>query len=143
MKNNKLLMVMLIILVSITLLGGIFYVLFTQLNKEETGPTEPTIDDIIISSVDIPEITTNLADKRFIKIQLKVQTNSEEAGIELAKRDFQVKNLVIQEMSEMTQADLEGKQGKLTFQKTLKAQINELMQAGEVQQVYITSYIIQ
>lgn len=134
---------MLIILVSITLLGGIFYVLFTQLNKEGIAATEPTIDDILISSVDVAEITTNLADKRYIKIQLKVQTNSEEAALELAKRDFQVKNIVIQEMSEMTQADLEGKQGKLTFQKTLKAQINELMQEGEVQQVYITSYIIQ
>ena len=43
----------------------------------------------------------------------------------------------------MTQEDLEGKQGKILFQNALKAQLNELMQEGEVQQVYITSYIIQ
>ena len=44
----------------------------------------------------------------------------------------------------MTQEDLEGKQGKIFFpNRRLKSQLNELMQDGEVQQVYITSYIIQ
>ena len=43
----------------------------------------------------------------------------------------------------MEEEALEGKQGKVTFENTIKAQINELMQNGEVTQVYITSYIIQ
>lgn len=143
MKNNKLLTIMLIILITIALCGGIFYVLFTQLNKDSSAETEPNIDEILVSSVDVAEITTNLADKRYVKIQLKIQTDSEDAAEELTKRDFQVKNIVIQEMSEMTQEDLEGKQGKQAFQETLKTQINELMQDGKVKQVYITSYIIQ
>ncbi len=56
---------------------------------------------------------------------------------------FQVNNLVIQELSEMTEEDLEGKQGKILFEKAIKAKMNELMQEGEVQQVYITSFIVQ
>jgi flagellar protein FliL len=144
MKNNKLLMITLIILVTITLVAVIGYVLLTKLNAEpETSKDAPTIDEILVSSVDIEEITTNLADKRYVKIQLKIQTNGEEAGAELAKRDFQVKDLVIKELSEMTQEDLSGKEGKQSFQNTLKSKINELMDDGEVQQVYITSYIIQ
>ena len=142
MKSNKLLMIILIILVTITLVGGIFYIVYSQ-SKAGTENSAPTIDEILVASVDIPEITTNLADKRYVKIQFKIQTNSEEAGEELAKREFQVKNLIIQELSEMTQEDLKGKQGKLGLQQTLKSQINELMQDGEIQQVYITSYIIQ
>lgn len=43
----------------------------------------------------------------------------------------------------MTAEDLEGKTGKIDFQNTIKVQLNELMQTGEVQKVYITSYIIQ
>jgi flagellar FliL protein len=43
----------------------------------------------------------------------------------------------------MTEEDLKGKEGKTTFESSLKAQLNTLMQTGEVQQVYITSYIIQ
>lgn len=141
MKNNKLLTIMLIILVTITLVGVIAVVLVTQLNK---GPesSEPTIDDILVASVDIPELTTNLADGSFVRLQLKIQTTSEKSAEELLKRDFQVKDIVIQELSEMEKSALEGKQGKVAFQNTIKSQINELLQEGEVQKVYFTSYII-
>ncbi|MEK4385133.1 flagellar basal body-associated protein FliL [Solibacillus sp. FSL W7-1464] len=141
MKNNKLLTIMVIILVTITLFGVIVVVLLTQLNKEK--PDGPTIDDIIESSVDIPEITTNLADGSFVRITLKIQASDKKAGEELFKRDFQVKNIVIQELSEMEEEALEGKQGKITFQDAIKSQVNELMQEGEVTQVYITSYVLQ
>lgn len=140
--KNKLLTIMLIILVSITLIGVVALILVMQLNKESHDEA-PTIDEIIEASIDIPEITTNLSEDAFIRISLKIQTDSAEAGEELTKRDFQVKNIVIQELSEMTAKELEGKAGKQAFQNTLKLQINELMQVGEVQQVYITSYIIQ
>ncbi|BAK17410.1 flagellar basal body-associated protein [Solibacillus silvestris StLB046] len=141
MKNNKLLTIMLIILVTITLFGVIVVVLLTQLNKEK--PDGPTIDEIIESSVEIPEITTNLADGSFVRITLKIQGSDKKAGEELFKRDFQVKNIVIQELSEMEEEALEGKQGKITFQDAIKSQVNELMQEGEVTQVYITSYVLQ
>ena len=133
---------MLIILVSITLIGVIVVVLMTQLNKEQE-PAEQTIEEIVLSSVDVPEITTNLADGRFVRMQFKIQTDSEEAAAELLQRDFQTKNIIIQELSEMNEENLEGKEGKIAFQNTIKAQLNELMQDGAVKQVYITSYIIQ
>lgn len=140
--KNKLLTIMLIILVSITLIGVVALILVMQFNKDEEAEG-PTIDEIIESSVDVPEITTNLTADDFIRLSLKIQTDSVEAAEELTKRDFQVKNIVIQELSEMSAADLEGKEGKQTFENALKLQINELMHDGEVQQVYITSYIIQ
>jgi len=140
--KNRLLTIMLIILVSITLIGVVALILVMQFNKE--SETEgPTIDEIIEASIDIPEITTNLSADAFIRLSLKIQTDSAEAAEELTKRDFQVKNIVIQELSEMTPEDLEGKEGKKAFENALKMQVNELMQHGEVQQVYITSYIIQ
>lgn len=142
MKNNKLLTLMLIILVSITLIGVIVVVLMTQLNKEPVS-TEQTIEQIVLSSVDVSEITTNLADGSFVRMQFKIQTTSEEAATELLQRDFQTKNIIIQELSEMNESNLKGKEGKVAFQNTIKAQLNELMRVGEVQQVYITSYIIQ
>jgi len=54
-----------------------------------------------------------------------------------------VKNIVIQELSEITPQDLEGKIGKQNFEESLKSLINPLMQEGEIKQVYIVSYIIQ
>ena len=140
--KNKALTISLIILVCITLLGAVALVLVLQLNKGEAS-AEPTIDEIIESSVDVEEITTNLAGKQFIRITLKIQTDNKKSAEELAKRDFQVKNIVIQELSEMTPENLEGKAGKQTFEDAIKQQLNPLMQEGEVQKVYIVSYIIQ
>lgn len=142
MKNNKLLTVMLIILVSITLIGVVLFVVLTQLNKQ-SATLEPSIDEILECSVDVPEITTNLADGKFIRIELKIQTDSKNAAKELEKRNFQTNNIIIEELSELTEENLKGKEGKILLESTIKARLNELMQEGEVQQVYITSYIIQ
>ncbi|MGE7689266.1 flagellar basal body-associated protein FliL [Lysinibacillus sp. NPDC097214] len=142
MKNNKMLTMIIIVLVAIILIGGIGFVLYTQFNKP-AGTLEPTIDEIVEASVEVPEITTNLADNKVVRMSLKIQTTNKDAATELTKRDFQVKNIVIQELSEMEQKDLEGKQGKQIFQKSLKTRLNELMQDGEVQEVYFTSFITQ
>ncbi|MEC1179346.1 flagellar basal body-associated protein FliL [Metasolibacillus meyeri] len=140
MKSNKLLTIMIIILIAIILVGAIFFVIYLQANKGVQN-TEPTIDEIVEASVDVPEIKTNLLDKRYIIIQLKVQTDSKEAAAELEKRLFQVNNIAIQELADMELKQLEGKEGKITLRNTLKSKINELMQDGEVREVYITNYI--
>lgn len=142
MKNNKLIMIMVIILVSITLIGVVAFVVITQLNKGTAKQVE-NIDDIISASVDVDEVTTNLADDSYAKIALKIQTSSKDAAAELKKRDFQVKSILIDELSEMSKKDLQGVKGKEMLENALKTKINELMQDGEVQKVYITSYIIQ
>lgn len=131
-----------ILLVAVILIGVILFVLLTQFNKP-TGAVEPSIDEIVESTVEVPEITTNLADKRVVRLSLKIQTTSKDAAAELTKRVFQVQNIAIQELSEMEQKDLEGKQGKQIFQKSLKTRLNELMQEGEIQEVYFTSFITQ
>lgn len=140
MKNNKLLTILLIVLVLITLVGVVLFVLFTQFNKPAAS-TEPPIEDIVLTVVEVPEIMTNLADKRVVKMKLKIQTSSEDAAAELMQREFQTNNIIIEELSEMTQEDLKGKQGQQMFKKSLKTKLNELMQEGEIQQVYFTSYI--
>ncbi|GKV67806.1 flagellar protein FliL [Sporosarcina sp. NCCP-2716] len=141
--KNKVLTVSLIILVSITLVGIVGLILVLQFNKGDDKPKEPSIDEIIEASVDVPEITTNLNGRQFIRISLKIQTDNKKAAAELTKRDFQVNNIVIQQLSEMTAKDFEGKAGKQQFEDGLKAQLNPLMQEGKIVKVYITSYIIQ
>ena len=131
---------MLIILVAIALVGGgaIYFIL--QSGKKDKGPT---IDEILKSSVDIPEITTNLKGDAYIKISFKIETDSTNAQKELTKRDFQVRNLIIEELSEKTAQDMQGKKGKLLFENTLKTKINNLMQDGKVVKVYITESLLQ
>ena len=142
MKKNKLLTIMLAIVAVIALIGVVAYVLLTQLNGEAKESKEPTIEEVLLASVDIPEIRTNLADGHYVILQLKIETDGEDAAKELTQRIFQVNNIAIQELSEMTEEDLEGKQGKILFEKAIKAKMNEMMQEGEIKQVYITSFMV-
>ncbi|UII57418.1 flagellar basal body-associated protein FliL [Cytobacillus spongiae] len=142
MKNNKLLMIMIILLVAITLVGAIALVVVLKFTGDDAAK-EPTIDEVLEASVDIPEITTNLATDDFIRISFKIQTDSKKAKEELEKRDFQVKNIIIQELSEMKAEELQGKDGKVKLQDDLKTKINEVMQEGKIEMVYITQALLQ
>jgi flagellar protein FliL len=141
MKNNKLLSVMLIVMVAITLISVVALVVIMRFTGDEKK--EPTADEIVKYSVDVPEITTNLLDDSYIKIAFKIQADSKKAKEEAEKRDFQIKNIIIEELSEMKSEDFKGKQGKITLENRLKEQINQLMHEGQVEQVYITSFILQ
>ena len=98
MKNNKMVMTLLILLVAITLVGAIAIVMVLNLN-DQGKVKEPTIDEVIKYSVDIPEITTNLANDDYIRISFKIQTDGKKAKEELEKRIFQVNNIIILELS--------------------------------------------
>jgi flagellar protein FliL len=142
MKNNKLLMIMVILLVAIALVGAIVLTIILK-TSEEKEKKEPTIEEVIEASVDVSEITTNLASNDFIRVSFKIQTDSKEAKEELEQRDFQVRNIIIQELSEMKADDLKGKQGKIQLEQALKDNINKLMQKGKVVKVYLTQSLLQ
>jgi len=133
---------MIILLVAITLVGAILIVVVKQLN-ENTGNGEPSIEKIVQSSVDVQQVTTNLASNDFIRISFKIQTNSKRAKKELEKRDFQVKDVIIQELSEMKADEIQGKDGQAKIKEALKTKLNSLMQNGKVVEVYITESLLQ
>lgn len=141
-KNNKLVMIMLILLVAIALAGTVAIVLVLNQNGQDKN-AEPTIDEVLEASVDIPELTTNLAENDFIRISFKIQTDSIEAKEELEKRSFQVNNIIILELSEQSAATIKGREGQLQLEENLKVSINEIMQEGEVEKVYITQFLLQ
>jgi flagellar protein FliL len=140
--KNKLLMIMVVILVAITLVGAVALVVVMKFTGD-SGNKEPTIDQVLEASVDVPTITTNLATDDFIRISFKIQTDSKKAKEELEKRDFQVRNVIIQELSEKKSEELQGKEGKLQLENSLKSDINRFMQEGKVKQVYITESLLQ
>ncbi|MFD2443530.1 flagellar basal body-associated protein FliL [Bacillus sp. CGMCC 1.16607] len=142
MKNNKLLMIMIVMLVAIALVGAIAVTIILK-TSNEGKEKEPSIEEIIEASVDVPELTTNLASNDFIRISFKIQTDGKKAKEELEQRDFQVKNIIIQELSEKKSEELKSKEGKIQLENTLKEKIDSLMQEGHVVKVYITQSLLQ
>ncbi|SFA73976.1 MULTISPECIES: flagellar basal body-associated protein FliL [unclassified Bacillus (in: firmicutes)] len=142
MKKNKLVMIMAIMLLAITLVGAVALVVVMKF-MGDSEHKEPSIEEVLESSVDVPTITTNLASDDFIRMSFKIETDSKKAKEELQQREFQVRNIIIQELSEKKAEDLQGKEGKLQLENALKADINELMQDGKVKKVYITESLLQ
>jgi flagellar FliL protein len=139
--TNKRVRTTLIIIVIILLAGaGAYY--YLQQNKA-AGSSGPSIDEVINNSVDITDLTTNLATNNYVKMSFKIQTDSKDAKNELTKRDFQIKNIMIEELSDTKEEDLQGKAGKVKLEETLKERINKIMQDGKVVQVYITASLLQ
>lgn len=144
MKNSRLLVTTLIIITTITLIGAVALVVLLQLQTNEKNVAkEPTIDEIVEYSVDVEEITTNLMGGDFVRIQFKIQTENKEAKEELEKRDFQVRNIIIHELSEMNSEHFQGKQGIASLESLIKSEVNKLMDEGKVVKVYTTAFVLQ
>ena len=140
--KNKWLTVLLVFLLSIVLLGMI--AVFIWINQEgNSSDKEPSIDEVMKYSVEIPEITTNLSDRTLIRVSYMMETNNKKAKEELDKRIYQVNDIVIKELSGMKADQLNAKNGKIEFENKLKDRVNELMQEGKVVHIYTTSSILQ
>ncbi|MFS0782294.1 flagellar basal body-associated protein FliL [Bacillus sp. 1P06AnD] len=138
MKKNKPLTIMLITLVVITLVAAIALVMVLNMGKSDDK--NPSIDQIVKHSVEVPDITTNLAEDGFIKISFMIQTDSKSAKKELEKRNFQVKNIIITELSQRKASQFKSFEN---LENILKEKINSIMQDGKIERVYVTSSIIQ
>ncbi|OEH91269.1 flagellar basal body-associated protein FliL [Bacillus solimangrovi] len=143
MLKNKLVSIVLILLAAITLLGVVALFVILNFAGDNNEHAEPTIDEILEQSVETDEITTNLLSNDFIRIKFRIQTDSEDAKEELAKRTFQVRNILIQELSSMKAADFKGKEKLIELESMLKMRLNEIMQEGTIEKVYITDFVLQ
>lgn len=142
MFRNKLLNIMIIILLGISLIGVIALVTVDKFYADESTD-EPTIDEIIKYSVEFDEMTTNLQSGGYVRLKMKVQTDSKKATEELLKRDFQVQNIVIHQIASKTASDFEGGKGLTQLEEEIQQKINEVMQDGEIVKVYTTSFLLQ
>ncbi|MCM3654079.1 flagellar basal body-associated protein FliL [Metabacillus litoralis] len=141
--NKKLLSIMLVIIVLITLIGVTALVVVMKLLGNEGDNSEPTIEEVVAASVDIPEITTNLSSGNIVRLSFKVETDSKKAKEELQQREFQIRDIIISELANMSADQLDGKEGMDKLKETVKTKTNELMHEGKVNKVYTTSYILQ
>ena len=93
MNSNELIKMMVIILVIIALIGTVALVAVMKLTEKQ-DQRAPSADEIVASSIDISEITTNLADGSYVKVSFKIQTDSEEGKEEAENAIFKLKILL-------------------------------------------------
>src|SRR5690625_2931760 len=126
-----------IIIIGIAILGTFLFV-----TRDNTATNnEPSIDDMNEFSYETAEITTDLKDGRFVRIQFRLITDGRKAAKEVEKRDFQIENIMIKEISQMNEADFTS--GLNNVETTLQNNINEVMTDGEITDVYTIKKILQ
>ncbi|MDO3659418.1 flagellar basal body-associated protein FliL [Bacillus sp. C28GYM-DRY-1] len=140
--KKKLMIILLIILIVIGALGAAAYFVLGG-KPGEKSEAKKSIDEIVASTVEIEEITTNLKSDNIIRLAIKLETDSDKSKEELEKRDFQVKDAVISQLADTKANEIEGDKGKEAFKKELKEKLNSYLQEGKVEKVYITSFNLQ
>ncbi|MCZ8492525.1 flagellar basal body-associated protein FliL [Priestia megaterium] len=143
MFKNKLVSKMIIILLSFTLIGSVAVIVTLKYTEQASTEKGPSIDDVIKASVDVTDIKTNLKSNNYISISFKIQMDSKKAAGELQKRDFQVRDIIIKRLSDMSAQDFEGTQGLSTLETDIAKQIDQLMENGHVVKIYTTSKVLQ
>lgn len=126
---------------SILLVLGIaaFIVVFNFWNNDKSEAL--SIDEMNQNSYETPEITTDLSDGHFVRIQFQIITDNKKGRSELEKREFQIKNIIIKEIALMDESNFQ--EGLTKLEQTLEEKLNEVMEDGKVVEVYTISKILQ
>lgn len=131
---NKLLKITLSSLIIIVLGGIITYVIIIN---AKANP----LDQLVKYSYETPEITTDLESGGFVRIQFQVETDGKKAFNEISKREFQLKNILIKELAQLSEDNFTVNLTNL--EKIVKEKLNEIMTEGKVLNVYTTSKLLQ
>lgn len=126
-----------IIVLAFGITAGIFF--FSK--SDSSASNEATIDDMNENAYETAELTTDLKDGRFVRIQFYIITDSKKAKKEIEKRDFQIENILIKEISLMTEEDFTSELDEVETK--LKDEMNEVMIDGEIVDVYTIQKILQ
>lgn len=131
---NKLLKITLTSLIVLVLSAVVAFVVLINAKSDP-------LDDLVKYSYQTPEITTDLKDGSFVRIQFQVETDGKKAFKEISKREFQLKNVLIKELAQLNEEKFTTKLTEL--EEIVKDELNELMTEGEILNVYTTSKILQ
>lgn len=132
------------LITSLTILlvaGIVALVVVLNFNKGSTSGEGRSIDEMNELSYETPEVTTDLQDGRFVRIQFQLITDGKAGLKEVEKREFQIKNIIIKELAEMTEEDV--KTGLSVLESNLQNNLNEVMTEGSITDVYTISKILQ
>ncbi|QDP40183.1 flagellar basal body-associated FliL family protein [Radiobacillus deserti] len=141
--NRKFLTILISVLVVLTIVGAVAVVLVLNLtgDKEEEKVKELTADEMAEYSFEVPEVTTDLKDGSYLKIQYQIVGDSKEAKEEIEKRSFQMKNIMIKQLSPLTADDIQNKLSEI--EKKLVVELNKVMEEGKIVDVYTISKVLQ
>ncbi|MRH42267.1 flagellar basal body-associated protein FliL [Aquibacillus halophilus] len=139
--NRRLFKILISILVVLTILGVVAFVVVLNVSGEQKRSDVLSLKKMVDYSFTTSEMSTDLKDDSFVRIQFRIITDSKKAKEEIENREFQLKNIFIKESVEMEEEDLQV--GLSDLEETIKIKMNELMEDGQIKEVYVIGKIVQ
>lgn len=147
MFKNKLLNISIIITIAITLLGiaafFLYQYIFPNAQTVEEEIQEPSIDEILPLTVNVPKINTNLGDSSIIILEMTLQTDNEKVKEEADKRMYQIKDRINLFLKNLTIDSFSTEEKIKNFKIELMERLNKILHEGKVVNVDITQLFLQ
>lgn len=133
---------MLTTIITLTIVGIVAIILLIYVDFDESSDSEPTISDMAESSFVTDEITTDLADGQFIRVQFRIVTDNQDTSEQLKSGDhFVINDAIIEELTVLEGSDFRNE--LTSVREDVKGAINDRLDEGEVTDVFITQKAVQ
>ncbi|MDT0172027.1 flagellar basal body-associated FliL family protein [Exiguobacterium sp. BRG2] len=144
-KKSKLKIPLIMIIVAALMIGAGYMIMnyFLANDMTEAKVEQPTGEELDARSLQTDDLTTNIADERFLNVQFTIVTDDQATRDDLELRKFQINNIILGDLSAMKKSDLDSKADMEKLEERLRMQFKKLIQEGDVQRVYTTKKIIQ
>lgn len=94
------------------------------------------MEPFIINLADVQEV-------RYLKITMKLELESQEASLQLAGRNAQMRDLILVLLSSKDSAAIRTTQGKFQLRDEITQRVNGLLPKPAVRTVYFTDFVVQ
>lgn len=138
MSKNLVLIIVIIMLFLIIVGIGVGIFLFTNNSGERK------VKPLKTYNITLDDLYCNIKDsKRILKIKITLETTNEKTYEDLTDKHFLIRDEVNKIIRNLTEEELEGKEGQTNLQEKIKTNLIDLFQDESITNVYFNDFIIQ
>lgn len=114
----------------------------TAVKPKQAQAQVVSADNLKEQTFNLPEITTNLKGSGYVKIAYSFVTTNKKSQAELGLRSSQINDFIIKNLSDTPLQILQTSKGVDDLNNKIKGHVNDLLEKGQVAEIYMTSKII-
>jgi len=143
----KILIIVIIVLVLLIVIGGAAAVYFLFFRSGEESPIEKRPDPMIVHQLRKgSNFRVNVAESNysvFLLASVSLGYSEKKLGKELVSRQVQIEDIVESVLSSWTLEEFAEDAERSNLKKEIVEKVNVVLKKGEIEDVYITEFIIQ
>jgi len=152
--SNKILIILIgVLMVFMVVLGGGLFMMWNKLSAMETkaqgtsdSVTSVPVEKLLGPIFPLDTFIVNLADKggkRYLRVTIDLELDSEELESEVTKRLPQVRDSILTILPTKRFEDISSAQGKTALRDQMLEKINGMLARGQITNIYFKEFVVQ